>query len=219
MRGSRYTAAALLFAMALGLPSCAIPAWFAAQFAPPKKVEPLFEMPKGKTVLVFVDDILNPVNYEPIKVELTKQINAQLRALEVAGKAIPYNRLADVMASTPNFNALAVSEVGRRVGADLVLWVHVDEFRLRDQAAEEQLWRGYLEVSLRVVDVRKGRLWPKDREWGYTLPPVETPTTSQSSKTYAEELAKTLSGKAAIRVAQVFCEHEVPYEGGWPEKD
>ena len=73
--------------------------------------------------------------------------------------------------------------------------------------------------GVRVVDVRKGRLWPKDRVRGHTLPPVETPTTSQSSSTYAEKLAKTISGEAAVKVVQLFCEHEVPYEGGWPGKE
>jgi hypothetical protein len=207
----------VLAAVALSLGSCAIPAFFAAQFAPPQKVDALYDPPKGKTVLVFVDDILKPVSYEPIKSELARRLAEQLRTHKIAGKTVSYDRLADLMGATPDFNALAVSEVGQKLGADIVVYVHIDEFRLRDEAAEAQLWKGYLEVSVRMVDVTKGRLWPKDRQAGYVVPAVETPTTAKASDTYADELVKTLAAKMADRVAKLFYKHEVPHEGGWQE--
>jgi hypothetical protein len=194
--------------------SCAIPAWFAAQFAPPKQVEPEYVPPKDKVILVFVDDMLNPINYEPIKIDLTNRLNEQLVANGVTAKTVPYNRLADLIAATPDFNGLAVSEVGQKVKADIVLYVQVDEFSLKDPAAP-QLWRGRFQVTVRMVDVAEGRLWPKDRPAGYTVPIVETPVSTESAETYADDLAKQLAASVAQQVAWLFYKHPVPYEGGW----
>lgn len=209
------TACLLLLApMALGGGSCALPAWFAAQFSPPKKVDAEFELAKGKKVLVFVDDMLNPVSVPLVKIELSRQLGKQLVAHEVAAETVSYDRLADLVAATPNFNRLTVGEVGQKVGADIVVYVQMDEFTLKDEGVEE-LWRGRLQTTVRVVDVVKGRLWPRDRPEGYPVPAVTTPTQADS-EIRAEELTRTLAAQMADRIAKLFYEHETPHEGGWP---
>jgi len=218
MRRSLRTAAltGMLAALAMCHGSCMLFAWMAAQFAPPKKVAAQFEPPKGKALLVFVDDILNPVSYEPVKIELTRRLNENLVAHDVAGKTISYDRLADLVASTPDFNLLAVSEVGQKLGADLVLYVRIDSFGLKDKAAD-QLWRGELAVTVRLVDVTQGRLWPKNRPAGYSMPAVETPTAVQSSETQEQEITDALAAQMADQIAKLFYKHETPHEGGWRE--
>ena len=197
----------LLTPLAMGNASCAVVAWFAAQFAPKEKVEAEYEPPKGKKVLVFVDDILSPVTYEPVKIELTNQLNRQLLAHRVAGKTLSYDRLADMIAATPDFNLLSVSEVGEKLGAELVLYVQIDRFALRDDAAKE-LWHGRLQATVRVVEVGKGRLWPKDRPGGYPLEEVETPVSTDSSPTYGDEITRSLAAQMGEQIARLFYDHE-----------
>ncbi|MGB2821364.1 MAG: hypothetical protein WBF17_10310 [Phycisphaerae bacterium] len=210
------TLAVILAPLLLGHCSCAVFAWLAAKFSPPDKVEAQFELPSGKTVLVFVDDILRPVSHEPVKIELTNRLNEYLVANKVAARTVSYDRLADLVAGTPNFNLLAVSEVGQKLAADVVLYVQIDEFALKDEAAE-QLWHGRLRATVRMVDVAKGRLWPKNRPAGYSLPAVETPTVAQSSDTGADEIARTLAAMMADQVAKLFYEHEEPHKIDWPK--
>jgi len=208
--------AVLLAPLLLSHCSCAVFAWLAATFSPPEKVEAQFRPPADKTMLVFVDDILNPVDHEPIKIELTHRLNEHLSANKVAARTVPYDRLADLIASTPNFNLLAISEVGQKLGADLVLYVQIDEFALKDKAAT-QLWHGNLEATVRVVDVTKGRLWPRNRPAGHSMPPVETPTATGSSDTNAEEITHTLAAMMADQIAKLFYKHEVPHKVGRPK--
>jgi len=203
-----------LSALAVGASSCAVPAWLAAQFAPPRKVPPEFEPPKGKVMLVLADDNVDPVGSQTVKTDLTRMLNELLVTRGVAGKTVSYDRLADLALATPGFSDVPSGVVGRKLGADLVLYVLIDEFRLQDEAAA-QLWRGRLRATVRLIDVNKGRLWPMDRPAGFPVPAVETPTTTDSSPDYAEQLTRTLAGMLADKIANLFREHEVPYEGAW----
>ena len=211
----RLATAAALGALAACGASCAIPAWLAAQFAPPKKVDAEYKPPEDKTILVFVDDLLNPVSSDQIKIELTNKLNELLAANKVAGQTIPYSRLADLVSASPKFNELAVSQVGQKLQADMVLYVRIDDFALKDPSAP-MLWKGRLGVTVRMVDSQKGRLWPTDRPDGYTVPNFETPVTpAESADDQADELIKTLAANVADRVAKLFYDHTTPHEGGW----
>ena len=66
-----------------------------------------------------------------------------------------------------------------------------------------------------MVDVDKGRLWPKDRPSGYPVEPVKTPTQDNLSTTYGSELASQLATMMADKIAKLFYEHEVTVHTGW----
>jgi hypothetical protein len=209
----------LAAAMAMPLGGCAVSAWFAAQFGPEKKVPAEYEPPAGKTILVFVDDMLHPVDYEPVKIELTEMLNAQLIDHKVAAKTIPYPRLGEFISATPSFNSLAVGEVGRKLDADMVLYVQIDDFGLRDAAAAAELWKGRLQTTVRLVDVTKGRLWPTDDPAGHmVLPKAETQTVSDSSQARGEQISKELAAETADKIAKLFYSYTTPYEGAYGDK-
>ncbi len=194
---------------------CGAPiAWLVAQFAPPQKIEPVYEFPKNKKVLVFVDDLLNPVSYIAVKNDLTKKLNRQLTEHGIVKDVISYDRLMDLKGAMPKFNQLAISEVGNKLGADVVLYVQIDKFSLKDDE-ESPLWHGNFEATIRMVDVDKGRLWPKDRPSGYPVEPVKTPTQDNLSTTYGSELASQLATMMADKIAKLFYEHEVTVHTGW----
>ena len=211
----RYTRSCTLLlipAVCLVLGGCQpIIGWMVNAFAPPKQVEALYEPPAKKKILVFVDDLRNPVSYEPVKGELTDRLNDQLTAHRIAGQTVTYEDLLRLIAATPNFNELAVGEVGQRLGADIVLYVEIDEFSLRD-AEDNPLWQGRLSTKVRMVDVLGGRLWPEDRPDGYPLEPVETPATSHLSASYGEQLSRDLAALMADRIAKLFHKHKVSAE-------
>jgi len=212
MRPSR-TTCALLAVLAGALLECAgcMPAvgWLVNTFAPPKKIDALYKPPAGKTMLVFVDDLINPVSYEPIKGELTAQLNSVLEANKVSGRTVRYEDLLSLMASTPGFNRLSVSEVGQKLGADIVLYVKIDRFSLKENEATP-LWQGTLATTVRMVEVQKGRLWPDDRPEGYPVRPAETTPQTHPSPTYGEVLSKILAIQMADRIGKLFYDHSIP---------
>lgn len=202
--------AVLVVLAATTLGGCTLFNWFAAQFAPPKKVKAIYEPPaEEKVYLVFVDDLLHPVTYEPFKRMLTEKLGEALVEQDIAMQVVDYERLLDLMAAESDFNSMPISVVGERLGADVVLYVQVTDFQLKDNDVSP-LWRGRFDASLRVVDVVDGRLWPRDRPQGYPMERVETPQTEHPSPTYGAELARKMAELAADRIAKLFYDHKVP---------
>ena len=198
----------LLLPLAATLCGCPLMAWTAAQFTPPKKVPAKYKPPKNKTFLVFVDDYYHLVEYEPLKADLTNQLNRQLREHKIAGEVIEYDKLLDLIENTPHFDNLSTAEVGRRLRADIVLYVLIDRFSLKESEANP-LWQGKLGTTVRLVDVRKGRLWPTDRLSGYPVPTVELPPASSDSPSFDAQLSRILAWRMADRIAKLFYEHKV----------
>ncbi|MFW5869915.1 MAG: hypothetical protein ACOCVI_03360 [Planctomycetota bacterium] len=210
-------AACWLPAVALAiLPGCAVFAYLVAEFSPAQKVEAVYELPENRRVLVFVDDYGNPddnIAARDIKRRLTQKLNHELDQHEIVGSTVPYAKLVDVQSATPNFRSLRTEEVGQKVDADLVVYVHVDRFALRDPDSG-RLWHGRLECRLKVLDVKQGmagrggRLWPQDADL-YDVKAVDIPAESETSATYGEVLTRELIDQMAVRIGKVFREHKV----------
>jgi hypothetical protein len=187
--------------------------WWAYVFTPKQKVDAVYDLPTGKKVMVFVDDVRKPVTYEAIKGDLTEQINRELMDNKLASEIVPYQDILKLMSSEPNFYRMPIGSAGLKLGADLVLYVHIDEFHLRDDEMVP-IWQGRMGASVRVVDCRKGRLWPDDRPEGYPVPPVDTDPASNPSPEYGTVLSKVLAAKMAKRVVGLLYDHDVSTEEG-----
>lgn len=185
---------------------------------PPKTIPAEYKPPFDRKVLVFVDDMKLPVSYEQIKTDLADRLNVQLLEHRVASKVIPSENLQNFVAMTPKFNQLSVAEVGKELGADLVLYVEIIRFSLRDSDFTP-VWQGRLATSIRWVDVKSTkRLWPTDRLDGFDVPLLETPTVENSSPSYGAEIARQLAEEMASQIAWKFYDHEgkTPYAQGGP---
>lgn len=203
---------ALLAVSATCLHGCGVFAYLLTELSPPRKVPALYEPPADKKFLVFVDDLKYGSIHEPVKKELTDQLNRMLVDNNVAGSTIPYDDLLDLIIVTPKFNRLAVNQVGQELGADVILYVRVDKFSVKDDDISP-LWHGQLEATVRVVDARTAdpdvvRMWPKDDPDGFRVEPVEIPPVTDSSPGFGDAMSRKLAGQMAERIAKFFYEHE-----------
>jgi len=206
---------ALTGALAAGcccLASCQMFSWMVAAMAPPKPVPAVYEPPQDKTILVFVDDIRNPVSYEPLKAQLSRRLSDLLVEHEVARQTVAYEKLRDLALSTPDFNQWHIPTVGEKLQADLVLYVEIDRFTLRE-GAQGPLWQGRLETRVKIVDSRKGRIWPEDRPNGFPVKPATTEPEANFSEDYGAVLASKLANEMAERIAKLFYAHTAPRYG------
>ncbi len=180
---------------------------------PKEKVSALYKLPGNKTVLVFPDDLQNPVSYPPVKRQLSLQLSDILKRQRIAAQTVAYEKLVDLRSSEPQFNLMGICKIGRKLGADLVVYVNIEQFTLKDNPVDT-LWRGRLAGRIKVVDVLKGRLWP-DESAGYPVR-VVAPLAESTSDTFGGELAKKLADDFAVEVAQLFHDHYV--ERGRPKQ-
>jgi hypothetical protein len=192
------------------LSGCTAIAYIAAQFAPPQKVKAITELPKNKTLLVYIESEY-PLSYEPIKGMLTDVLNKELLDKKIAGAVVSRDRLLEVVANITD-PTVSKQEIGRKLHADLVLCVAIESFSVRE-SEDSPLWQGKMKVSLKVIDVGNvKKLWPLDQP-EYPVPLVELPVDENFSPTYGNIVAKALAIKTADRIAKLFYEHEVPNTG------
>ncbi len=198
---------------------CAGVAWFAAIFSPPKAVPAEYVFPRQETVLVLVDDPTDIAGSTPVKYELTRRINKELEDNQITEHLVSYKRLMDISAATPNFNRLSTAEIGRKADADIVLYIKIDHFSLKDNSMTP-IWHGKFKTSVRVVDVEEGRLWPKDLVGGYPVQEVDTkPIEGDGSSRFETKLAKSMAHEMAKNIVNLFYEHPGQPHGSLPEKD
>ena len=197
----------LLAVLAVGLTGCPVVAYLVNAFAPPETIPPKFEIEKGKVILVFVDDFQKPVSYEPIKESLTNKLNALLVDHDVAADVISYDDLEDLIHTRRDFNRLSIPDIGRELKADVVLYVSITRFSLKENDLSP-LWQGKMEVMVKVCDATKGILWPKDRADGYPVAAADTRPSESLSETYGIQVAESLATRMAKTIALQFYEHE-----------
>ncbi len=194
----------LLFVAALFQTGCQ-PAigWLVAVFTPPKKVEAKYEIPDDKKVLVFVHEPSYRINYD-----LTHKLNDQLKEHKVADDLIAYEEIARMAASKPGIYRMDTTEVGKLLGADIVIRVNVTKFSLKDDEVSP-LWTGRIKSSVKVVSTTEGLLWPKERLKGYRIEEITIGPKESSSKLYGDTLTRELADRMADAVAKLFYDHKV----------
>jgi len=204
-------AAAAVAVMLLAVPGCAWIAWTAHLFARPEKVEPVCTIPPDVKMLVLISDLelSETVDCAAMKRNLTDSLSEELLAHAVATEVVPYGDLLDFIADEPVFYQMSFGEIGRKLGADLILYVRLKRFKLRD-TEDSLLWRGELDVRVKLVDADDHTLWPLDQPLGYAVDPVVVSRDRQESPTYGVKLTEELGMLMADRIARLFYEHEVP---------
>ena len=214
LRTVRLAAIAMLL---LPLSGCVVISYIAAQVTPPKKVPARFELPEDSRVLVLVEDYEHQGSYEDVSRELSNQLSRELRHRGLARETIPHERLMALRFEAPRYHALKIPEIGHELNADLVLYVQIEDFQLKDNI-DDTMWHGVFETSVRVVDVSapdNPRLWPRDRPGGYPVGPVDRPPALESSPMYAERLTRALAAEMADRIAKLFYAHRLSEMEGW----
>lgn len=203
----------LLVPIVLTVPGCAVAAWMAAAFTPPKPIPALYQLPRNCTVLVLVNDPNGLTTDVYVRRELTDELNGLLVEHDVAAKTIDVRRIMQTASVTPNFYRMSPEQIGRLLEATHVVTIDITDFQLKDDPIGH-IWKGRITADVNVYDAQEGLLWPTDRANGYPVEPVTTPTTENQSADYAQTLANKLSRQLADHVAKLFYEHEgrAPHE-------
>lgn len=206
---------AMLLCMLSGLVGgCAFISFAVASFVPKPKIAAEYELPKGRRVLVFSDDLAYDLRYPPLKRILAEKISHLLEEHHLAAETVPYqqveylkNRVGDRWYDVQR-GGMSVGDVAAELGADLAIYVNVSKFTLKDRPASP-LWQGELTTLVKVVDSTGRRLWPTDQADGRQVR-VTTPTTADQSEMYGIALTDELTDLTAHKVVNLFRSHRSP---------
>ncbi len=198
----------LLAGLLLPLAGCQLVPILVDAFQPPKKIPAVYEPPEGKRVLVFVEDVTHGNVDETVKRELAIKLTKHLVENDVAASAVSYDKLVDFMVATPSYNELGAGNIGQKLGAQLVFFVKIERFRLKEDEATS-LWNGEMVTAVSVLDVQeRKRLWPEEQR-DHRVRPVRLEPHQESSSSYASEVTDQLTDEMSDRIAKLFYEHTI----------
>lgn len=129
-----------------------------------KKVPAEFDLKaqSEKKLLVLVNQPAWLVTSADMNRRLTTAIHEKLMDKHTTGyrNLILYEQVADYLSRQPDNYVLSPEQVGRQLGAQLVLYVVLDKYEL-SQVSESDYYNGLLAGRVQLVDVRMDEiLWP-----------------------------------------------------------
>lgn len=199
-------AAALLF---LPLVGCNIiaPIAFIASGGP--QTEALTTLDKTRVHVVVVDDRRSLLPKRSLRMLIGQTAEETLIARKAlpAEKVIASRMALAVMAAEQHGEPMAMAEVGRRVGSEVVIYVDVQGWTLsRDGSGLSPA----AQCGVRVIDAANNiRIWPTDRkEHSLVVQMARSPgavPTDQAGRLQAEQ---ALSQQIGLKLAQMFFKHE-----------
>lgn len=202
----RVIASLLLFIPIALLSSCNIAAIVDYITSPEPQQDALFVLPNVPTV-VFVDDRRNVMHPTRLRRIMAEEITNELLTRKIISTMISPRDVLRVSAANDKYNTpLPVSELGKAVGASIVIYIEMQAFGL---TSDGQTANPRATCNIRVIDVtNRNRVFPADSS-GYAVTEKmkfvasNRVTTSSDARKLAEELAK----KLGVSVAELFYDH------------
>jgi hypothetical protein len=119
---------------------------------------------KGKKIVVLVDQPLLAKNQVNIRFLMANALNILLQEqLKIpAVHLISYEAVSEFRSYNPYYSTLTPDKVGTALGADIVLFVTVDDCRI-SHVSQSEFINGDLTVHAQLIKAATGRiLWPMD---------------------------------------------------------
>jgi hypothetical protein len=179
----------------------------------PPKVPKVHTLDPARPTVLFIDDPANRLPRRQLRVVIGQEAESQMLAKNVVKHDSKMNNMISAqsalgLADQERFGERrTIAQIGKDLGAEVVVWVAVDDFRL---SPDGQTYAPSAKVRTRVVDaVNDAVIWPPERE-GYpmlvTMPTkASAPPSSESEMRQAEVALAQYVGRA---VAEQFYSEE-----------
>ncbi len=196
-----------LFAL-FAVPGCNVLTPVAYAIHGPGKIEPQFTLDETLKTVVFVDDPSSRITQRRLRYAIANKATKELLAKRVLVDMVDPRGVLTAASSEQYGKQMSISELGRSVGADIVIYAVVTDFSMTPETGA-YLPKGAMRVK--VIDTRTGqRLWPSD-EHGYLMnvQMPQRPGTGPSSTGDRVEIEQELADRIGLGLAQLFYKHEV----------
>ncbi len=191
----------LLLILASTLPSCEALYLIGGK----GKADAIYELPKNKRVLVFVDPRQTSRMPADIPYTLGEAITDHLFKFKAADQFVGQQQLAEARRSD-RFEKFGLADVARAAGADVVLHIDVIQWKV-EATSDNSLTEGAAAVVVKVVDSNGTRLWPPE---GVLGAPVEAHISPQLTDTQnIESVNRALLALLTVRVGRIFHSYDL----------
>jgi hypothetical protein len=185
---------------------CAPLGFFVNLFVPPAPVAATYKLPADKKVLIFVDDPSGMVADQGVQEKLSEYLRSEFIANKVARTLTSDSALHAALLALGDDGNVGLGKISREVGADVVVYVHIEGFSLTDD--EARTWQGKLTTAVRVRDSRGKALWPDAGQ--YRVEPVAYRPKQLIDDEVAckDHITDEMAKIAADRIAKLFYDHK-----------
>lgn len=175
----------------------------------PPKTPALFELPEDRPTVVFVDDQESRMSRRVLRAALAEEVERSLMRQKAVRDMISGQSAIQAAGRQGSDGPLPISEVGRRVQAEVVIYVEVEEFGLTPDGTT---FAPRSSVRVRVIDAKnETRLWPAEGA-GHRLVTMPSPKQGAAPQNMGEAFRAEdeLAREVGRDVARLFFKHETP---------
>ena len=177
----------------------------------PEKVKREYALDKERTTVVFIDDRANVLPRRTLRRDIGR--SAQEMLIKKSGlKDVIDADSALQLAAAENYDApRTIGSIGRELGADIVVYVTVDEFLVSTDGIS---YTPKVSMRCKVIDAANDtRLWPmgnnEQNGHAFAVAPPVSPSDTPTSNAALVRAQKDLAQLAGIGISQLFHEHEL----------
>lgn len=174
----------------------------------PEKVRRVCTLDASRRTVVFVSDLNGALPRQALRLHIAQSAERTLLANRATRDMVAAESALAAVRDTAD-SPVPISDIGRAVGADVVVYATVDAFGL---SPDGQTLAPFATLRVKVVDaVNQTRLWP-DSEFGHLLsvrmppPRSEFPVSAAQRRILEDDLAEY----AGLCLARLFFDHERP---------
>ena len=198
-----------LICLAIALSGCnvtdALYAIIIGPLIPAPTVEAEYSL-EDKTILIWIDDTAIEPKHHSLRRELTKELRTDLEEHEAIGGAVAYAKITQFRMGHPDFIDLSIQDLGKRLQAEQVLYLFINQFQFRHDVGEGY-YQPSLSGSVKIVDVSTGeRVWPTDQS--YRSFTVNQPMIEGTGNEFEDDLINKFGADVAQEIAPYFYKHK-----------
>lgn len=176
----------------------------------PPKIPKVTDMPKGRSLVVFIDDPKNRVPRRSLRELAARAAEEDIIRKKLTGAGEVYGSIAAFrVAATERYGQpMAIADIGRAVGAELVLYVRVEDWTL---AREVGTVSPAVQARVKIIDaLANKRVWPGDDAGGFIMQAnlpikMDLPPSSMDER---QALENRVAQRFGLEISRLFYEHE-----------
>lgn len=154
--------AVLIVAMVM-LGGCQAPGYLLEVLLPPEKTPAAYN-PEDRRTVVFVDDPSGVLPQSSHRTAIAAAVERELQHEEIITDFVSTRELDELRLNEDGFSSWPIDRVGRRVEAEQVIYVLLEQFETSDP---EDTYRPLAKVRVKLIDAEAGeRVFPENDDMG-----------------------------------------------------